>query len=158
MRKNEFFYSLKLGLGLSLIILAAAPPVLATLGGPADSIKSDASAFQGARRTVRARRNYTVHQITSAAITIREYVSPEGVVFGVAWNGVLGPDLTKLLGGYAGEYREARRQMPRMHGRRPLRVKTDNIVVEKWGHMRDIHGRAYVPALLPAGVSASEIR
>ncbi|MDA8087326.1 MAG: DUF2844 domain-containing protein [Nitrospiraceae bacterium] len=156
MRKNKFFYSVTIGLGLSLILAASAAQ--ATLGGPAGSIKSDASALRGARRTVRTQKNYTIHEITTAAVTIREYVSPGGVVFGIAWNGIAYPDLTKLLGCYAGEYAEARRRMPRAHGRKPLRVKTGNIVVEKWGHMRDLHGRAYVPALIPDGVSASDIR
>jgi len=31
-------------------------------------------------------------------------------------------------------------------------------VVETWGHMRAMRGRAYVPALVPAGVALDEIR
>ena len=47
---------------------------------------------------------------------------------------------------------------PREPGRRNQKVETNRIVVEKWGHMRNLQGRAYVPALIPAGVSIDEIK
>jgi hypothetical protein len=37
-------------------------------------------------------------------------------------------------------------------------LKANNVVVEKWGHMRNLQGRAYAPALMPQGVSVDEIR
>jgi hypothetical protein len=32
------------------------------------------------------------------------------------------------------------------------------VVVERWGHMRDLHGRAYLPALLPDGVTVDDLQ
>jgi len=105
-----------------------------------------------------ARGGYTVQEIESASVAIREYISPSGIVFGIAWNGLIHPDLTQLLGSYAKEYKKALQQTPRRLGQRHLQVKTSRVVVEKWGHMRNLQGRAYAPALIPPGVSANEIR
>jgi hypothetical protein len=65
----------------------------------------------------------------------------------------------RLLGEYAVEYEEALKQMPRKKtGKRAEVVKTERVVVEKWGHMRNLQGRAYAPALIPSGVSLDEIK
>ena len=68
------------------------------------------------------------------------------------------PDLTQLLGSYADEYHQALQKTPRKHGRRFNRVKTNRLVVEKWGHMRNLQGRAYVPDLIPPGVNVDDIK
>ncbi len=52
----------------------------------------------------------------------------------------------------------ARKKAARTFGRKRQQLTTDNIVVEKWGHMRNLQGRAYVPGLVPAGVSIDEIK
>jgi len=145
-------------IGLSAVILVATQQVQATLGESADSIMSDRKALSAVQRAPAVRSGYTVHEIASASTVVREYISPSGIVFGIAWNGLIHPDLAQLLGTYAGEYREALRQIPRQPGRRRLQVKTNSVVVEKWGHMRNLQGRAYVPALVPPGVRIDEIR
>ena len=91
---------------------------------------------------------------------MREYVASSGVVFGVAWNGLIRPDLTQLLGAYANEYHEALRRIlhSKGKGRNRLDVKTNRVVVQQWGHMRNLRGRAYVPSLIPSGVGVDEIR
>ncbi len=106
----------------------------------------------------RHRNGYTVEEIVSDAATVREYVSPSGVVFGIAWNGYVHPDLMLLLGSYWGEYSAARQKAARIPGRSRQRLATENIVVEKWGHMRNLQGRAYAPVLVPAGVRVDEIK
>lgn len=148
-----------------MLCLALAAPFLAiplrahaTLGEPAASVETDRKALSAARRTTTTVDGYTVQEVKSDANTVREYVSSSGVVFAIAWNGLSHPDLTPLLGTYAGEYRQALRQTPRVPGRRSLKVKGDRVVVEKWGHMRNLQGRAYVPALIPPGVSLDEIK
>jgi Protein of unknown function (DUF2844) len=150
-------YVLLLCLGFSAFFLAATEQVQAALGESTRSVASDMKALSAARGNVTSYSGYTVQEINSASVTVREYLSPAGVVFGVAWNGLIRPDLTQLLGSYAAEYRETMRETRRPRGRRSLRIKTDNIVVEEWGHMRNLHGRAYVPALIPPGVSVDEI-
>lgn len=159
------FYTMKirlcalfLSLGLLTAIFVTVQQAQATLGEPADSIASDRKALSAMQRATIVRNGYTIHEIASTSNVVREYVSPSGIVFGIAWNGLINPDLTQLLGAYAGEYLEALRQTPRQHGQRRLQVKTNRVIVEKWGHMRNLRGRAYLPALIPPGVSIDEIR
>ena len=130
----------------------------AVLGGSVDSVNKDVSNMKAARQAVTTTPGYTVYDINSSTLELREYVSPDGVVFGIAWNGIFNPDLSNLLGSYYSQYRQARRQTPVVRGKRSMRIQTEDIVVEKWGHMRSMHGRAYVPALLPEGVGADVIR
>jgi hypothetical protein len=147
-----------LALILSVAMFAAARRVQATLGGSAGSIESDRKALSAMKGSVTARNGYTVQEIYSEANTVREYVSSSGIVFGIAWNGLVYPDLTKLLGPYTGEYQKALRQTLRQKGSRRLRVKSSGVIVEQWGHMRALQGRAYAPALIPPGVSVDEIK
>lgn len=139
-------------------ILAFAPWARATLGGRADTIGADRKALSAVHRASTSRNGYTVEEIVFDSTAVREYVSPDGIVFGIAWRGYVHPDLTQLLGSYSAEYKAARQKAPRIYGRRRQRVATDNVVVEKWGHMRDLRGRAYAPALVPSGVSIDAIK
>lgn len=151
-------YLLFLGLGLMTVFFAFPLPAHATLGEAADSIESDRNSLSAVRHDAIVRNAYTIQEVESDSTVVREYVSPSGIVFGIAWNGLIHPDLTHLLGSYAGEYKEALRQTTRNLGQRRLQVKTERVVVEKWGHMRNLQGRAYAPALIPTGISVSEIR
>ena len=147
-----------LGLGLVAATIVSAQQARATLGETADSLATDRKALSAVRRSTTARTGYTVEEIESDSTIVREYAALSGVVFGIAWNGLVHPDLAPLLGSYEDEYSQALRQAPRKKGRRRLQVKTERVIVEKWGHMRNLQGRAYVPALLPAGVSVDEIK
>ena len=100
---------------------------------------------------------YTVEQIsTPAGVTVNEYLSPNGTVFAVSWRGPRPPDLSQLLGSYFAEYQTAAASAHAQ--RRPSFIQSENLVVETGGHMRDLRGRAYVPALLPPGLSADDIQ
>lgn len=138
--------------------LGIAQPVQAALGESVDSVISDRKALSAVRGATTTRNAYTIQEISSDSVAVREYISPAGVVFGIAWNGLVHPDLTLLLGSYTDEYQKSLKQTPRKPGRRSSRVKTAHIVVEKWGHMRNLRGRAYAPALIPPGVSIDEIK
>jgi hypothetical protein len=156
--KTKTFTKLLIGfiLALSLLFVQQAQ---AALGESADSsITSDKKALSAVRSAKRTSSKYTVHEIQSEANTVREYVSPSGIVFGIAWNGMINPDLTPLLGTYAAEHKKALSQFKRQPGRRQAKIKSENIVVEKWGHMRNLQGRAYAPALVPPGVNVDEIK
>jgi len=151
-------YGMLLVLGLSVVIFAAAERVQATLGESAGSVDSDRKALSAEKRGVTVHNNYTVHEIYSVANTVREYISPAGIVFGIAWNGLVYPDITQLLGSFTDEYQKALQQTPRQKGSRHLRVESPGVIVERWGHMRNLQGRAYAPALIPSGVNVDEIR
>ena len=129
----------------------------ATLGEGADSVAQDGKALSAARKATSRLAGYSVQEITSDATTVREYVAPSGIVFAVAWNGMAHPDLTVLLGSYHAEYQNAKLQQSHTRGQKSTRVKSDSMVVETWGHMRNLQGRAYLPALVPTGVNLNEI-
>ena len=105
-----------------------------------------------------------MHEITApSGSVVREFVSPQGAVFGVAWEGQFLPDLQQLLGPYyqqaqqaAASQQEASTQ-PRAR-RAPIVIETPGLVVYQTGHPRSFHGQAYIPQLVPSGVQASEIR
>ena len=139
-------------------VLASSQWAHAALGESSETIIADRKALQAVHRATTPHKGYTVEEIVSDATAVREYVSPSGVVFGIAWNGYIHPDLTQLLGSYWGEYSAAQRKAGRKFGSKRQQLATDNIVVEKWGHMRNLRGRAYVPGLLPAGMRIDEIK
>ncbi len=145
-------------LPLALASILVAGPAAASLGGPPESAGEDARRLSGVVRAVEARDRFTVHTLEVGGTVVREYVSPSGVVFAVAWNGLAHPDLVPLLGSYSTEYARISSEPRRAPGRRSDRVVSGALVLERWGHMRDLHGRAYDPALLPAGVEIDEIR
>ncbi|ACM22100.1 protein of unknown function DUF2844 [Geotalea daltonii FRC-32] len=136
----------------------AVQPANAVLGEPATSIASDKESLGGLRIAKSAGDGFEVQEIQSEATSVREYISPDGIVFAIAWNGLVHPDLTHLLGSYASEYQQALKEVPRKPGRQSLQVTSSRVIVEKWGHMRNLQGRAYAPDLLPAGVTINEIR
>jgi Protein of unknown function (DUF2844) len=132
--------------------------VHATLGESADSVAADRKELSAVQRATTVHNGYTVQMIVSDATTVREYVSPSGIVFGIAWNGLVHPDVTRLLGSYSGEFTQALKRSPRKPGSRRQQVNTGRLVVEKWGHMRNLQGRAYDPNLLPPGASSDDIK
>jgi hypothetical protein len=141
------------------LLIAAATPATASLGGDAASVQADQVHMQGSRRTMVAK-SYTVHEIQVATGTVvREFVSPEGKVFGVAWEGPWPPDMRQVLGSYFDQFVQAARSRggARM-GRRPLVINQPGLVVQTGGHMRAFAGRAYVPEMLPSGVGAENIQ
>jgi hypothetical protein len=141
-------------LGLSL--LAAAPYAEAALGGTEATVRADQAQMSMTLRTMPAAR-FTMHELTAASgTTVREYVSPAGVVFGVAWQGPSLPDLRQLLGAYFDQYVDA--AAARRTRRAPVRVELPGLVVQSSGHLRAFAGKAYLPQGLPQGVAAEEIQ
>lgn len=145
--------------GLILLIAALPLSAWAALGGDLTSIQADQAHMKGSLRTTPSAA-YTVHEIkTSTGTAVREYVSPSGKVFGVAWQGAFVPDLQQLLGEYFDQYSQSAKEQVASHvGRRPLNIQQPGLVVQSGGHMRAYFGRAYVPQMLPSGVSVDAIR
>jgi hypothetical protein len=101
------FYALFIGLGIYVIAFAIVQSAQAAPGESTDSITSDRKSLLAAQGATTALNGYTIHTMESDATTVREYISPDGVVFGSAWNGLIQPDLTPLLGTYAGNTRKS---------------------------------------------------
>ena len=131
----------------------------AALGDTDASIEIDRAQMKGTVRITQAQA-YAVHEITSEhGVVVREFVSPGGEVFAVAWQGPFIPDLPQLLGKHFDAYAQAAREQKAAYvGRRPLNVQLPGLVVQMSGHMRAYAGRAYLPNRLPQGVAADLIR
>jgi hypothetical protein len=142
-----------------LATLAVSLPASAVLGGDESSVAADAVQMKA---TVRVTPGdvFAVHEVKAeSGPVIREYVSPAGKVFGVAWQGPSVPDLQQLLGAYFQQYSTAAQTAKAGHpGRRPLNIQLPGLVVQTGGHVRAVYGRAYDPGLVPQGVSAEAIR
>ncbi|HEY6308011.1 MAG TPA: DUF2844 domain-containing protein [Candidatus Angelobacter sp.] len=137
-------------------LLAFALPAVAELGGNVSSIQADQEHMKGTRR-VTTNAAYSVHEIQAATgTTVREFVSPSGTVFAVAWQGPATPDLQQLLGAYFGQFTQA--IQTKRAGRGPVSVRQEGLVVEAGGHMRSFSGRAYLPQMMPQGVSSEAIK
>jgi hypothetical protein len=150
--------------------VCAAAPAYAVLGGDPMSAPQGATSANAVARAAVASgasnasstsaSNYTVRSTTLASGTvINEYLSSEGVVFGIAWHGPRVPDLASLLGSYVPPYQQGlKAQRAARGGRGPVSVQDSGLVVESSGHMGAFAGSAYLPQSLPAGVSASDIQ
>ncbi|HUJ40819.1 MAG TPA: DUF2844 domain-containing protein [Candidatus Acidoferrales bacterium] len=142
--------------GIVLALLVGAAPLWAALGEPEQSVQQDRARISGQSRSTEFA-SYTMHEITaSGGRVIREYVSPSGTVFGVAWEGPTMPDLSSLLGSYFSAFQQAASASTRRRG--PLYIRVGSLVVESVGHMRAFRGRAYVSDLIPAHVSKDVVR
>jgi Protein of unknown function (DUF2844) len=133
-------------------------PAHAALGGDTASVASDADALQGVIHSTPLQ-HYDIHEIMSAnGMRLREFQNRSGVVFAVVWSGPAMPDLQKLLGASYQTYTTAVAAANHPGLKRPVRIATSDLVVESEGHMRTFSGRAYLPALIPAGTSAADLR
>jgi hypothetical protein len=143
-------------LAATSMVLLVSPPIWATLGKPAASIAGDQRRLGGEVR-ISSAAGFAVHEISASDGTIvREYASPAGEVFGVSWRGPTRPNLIELLGDHYPAFQQASRSPGRRRG--PLVVRTEHLVVEMGGHIRDFHGRAYLPDRLPASVPPAAVR
>lgn len=147
---------------LLLLMLAVNPigigPARANLGGDAASVSDDAAGLQGvAHAEILA--EFAVTQIDApTGMHVREFLNRDGIVFAVSWTCPAPPDLQRLLGAHFAQYSAALAALnhPGLH--RSVRVASPELVVEAGGHLRAYSGRAFLPAQIPPGVSAADLR
>jgi hypothetical protein len=144
-------------LACSLIVAAvAAVPAFAALGEDVSSVQADVARMKGALR-VTSTTALAVHEITmSDGTAVREYLSPAGKVFAVAWSGPFMPNLQQMLGTYYPQYEQAASALH--YGHRHMAVEAPGLIVQSSGRLRAFSGRAWVPALLPPNFSIDEIK
>ena len=149
--------ALELAIAFGLILILDLPKTWAVLGEPASSVDTDRVALAG-QVSITTAPLYTIQEITTPELVVREYVSRD-MVFAVAWTGRRPPNLVSLFGSYFQEYQEAATVAssgPRMRGMTHL--QGPHVVVETGGHPGDIRGRAYIPSLLPSGMTKEMIQ
>jgi hypothetical protein len=143
-------------LGIIIAFGVFALPASAGLGGSVDSVKADQEAMKGTLQ-VTSLSGYEIHEIQSPqGVKVREYVSPNGTVFGVAWDGPWNPNLRQVLGQYFDQYVKAAQSKKTARG--PISIQLPGLVVERGGHPRSFVGRAFVPQMIPEGVTADAIK
>lgn len=152
MRKNALPVLLLLGVLLPL-------PARAELGGDIRTVENDRIQMKAALQTRQAGA-FAIHEIkTPTGSTVREYISPQGKVFGVSWQGPTMPDLKQLLGSYYAQASQAlKEQRAKRVIRGPINIQQPGFVFQQSGHMRSYFGRAYVPGMMPQGVGPEAVQ
>jgi hypothetical protein len=149
---------MKTAFGVLVMLFLGTAPAWAVLGQYESSVSLDQQVLRGEVREV-AGQGYKLHQITSPnGAIVREYVSPEGKVFGISWQGPFMPNLQQLLGSYVTNLQTASPTQTQVRHLRGLTVKTNDFVFVSGGHMRFWKGRAYVPSLVPSNVTVEVVR
>lgn len=149
-------------LGVLLLLLAGSSwlwvaPARADLGGDAASVLADGAASKAIVNSVLGRQ-YDIQEIDAdSGVRVREYLNRDGSVFAVSWAGPVMPDLQRLLGTHFAAYATALAALDHPGLHRSVRVASSDLVVESGGHLRAYAGHAYLPALIPAGVSPGEL-
>lgn len=141
----------KIVLTLAVVLPAASYASLgAAPSGSSSGVKSLLANQPGAA-------SYSVHEsVTSDGVTVREYTLPNNVVFAVTWQGPIRPDMSALLGSYFPNLVATGEAHP--HGTGPMTERNGDLVIQSVGHPGRFFGKAYLPRLVPASVSADELQ
>ena len=146
---------MKILLAIALMMWGATP-ALAALGEYEGSVALDQQVMRGELRE-EVHSGYKLHQIiTPEGAVIREYVAPDGKVFGISWRAHVLPNLSQLLGSYFPRVQQAAQARNQRGG--PLVIQTVDFVYFSGGRMMNFHGSAFVPGLLPKNVTAGVVR
>src|SRR5579863_2828063 len=139
-----------------LLMLQA--PATAHLGGDVDSVSADRDALHAQLHST-PMQLYDRHDITTTGGgVVHEYSTRQGTVFALTWQGQLPPDLGQLFGNYYKQYQDAAAAHSRPGMHRQLNIANQDFVVQSAGRMRSFRGKAYVPSLVPAGVSVADLQ
>ena len=143
---------------IGLLLLGMSLPARASLGANVSSVESDRVRMNASAKAMQ-HDGYEVREMEAPGGTVvDEYISPAGTVFAVTWHGPFPPPMQQILGSYFQQYTAALQTQPKTYGHRPLNIQEPGLVVETGGHMRAHSGRAYIPDLLPQGLTVSQIQ
>ncbi len=143
-------------LALALLPALMPLPAWAHLGGDVASVQADTAALRARIRTTPTVQ-YDVHEISNDGLVVHEYSTRQGQVFAVTWQGPYKPDLHQLLGSYFAAFQNAASQQ-HAGSHRAFALSRPDLVIESTGRMRGFRGVAYLPALVPEGVSVPQLQ
>ena len=133
----------------------------ASLGGNAEPIATDQSELQATMQTasqIPTMPSYSVRQMMLPKGTVvREYVTANQV-FGVAWTGAYMPNLKTLLGDVNYQIYLNALVLNKTPRQRTFSLDKPDVVIHAEGLPGHFKGQAYLPYLLPQGVTAADIR
>ena len=142
----------------ALLLAVVSLPGLAALGGGISTVEADSVAGH-ARHSAVAQSAYTVHTLTSDnGALVNEYTNNAGVVFAVSWQSPQWPDLQQLLGTSFNVLQAENAKHTGRRSHQPMSVNRSDFVLQTGGHNRAFHGLAYLPNLLPAGVTSAALQ
>lgn len=157
--KSSFVVWFTFSVSIAVAAFAFPRTLFASLGDDVVSVKRDQDKLQASLQRI-SKDRYEVHEMRAPNnLVVREFVSPAGKVFGVAWQGTTRPDMQQLLGSYFDQFTQAaqaQKTQRKSHG--PLSINEPGLVVQMSGHGRWFVGRAYVPQMLPTGMKAEEVQ
>ena len=153
-----------IGVGIAAVLLST-PLAHAVLGGDASTIDDDTTRLKGVRGPGMRLQSASVAQVQVHVISmadgssIREFVAPNGAVFGVAWSTRFKPNLEALLGAHAGTFAGAAAEAARAPGvKRNVVLERGDLVVHSTSHLNSFVGKAYLKSRIPQGVRIDELR
>ena len=140
----------------ALVLSASAATAFAGLGGapsaPGPRILSSTSS-----PAVTPSSSYTdLKKTLDSGTELHEYVNSKGIVFAVSWQGPYMPDLKEMLGS---RFQDLLDHVRTQSGgaRSQVRLQRDDLVIFSGGRPGAFEGRAWIPALLPAGFDTGAI-
>ena len=157
---KPYFLRAALALWAAALVGAALLPLpaMAHLGGDAGSIDADRRELHAALRSIPLQQ-FDLHEITAPSGTlVHEYVTRQGTVFAVTWKGPLPPDLHQLFGDYYARFQAAAAAQVRPGMHRQVSITAGDLVVQSSARTRSFAGVAYIPSLLPSGISAADLQ
>ena len=144
---------------LSLALAGGAEEAVAALGQAPSTMIAASGVKRLAAAPAAQSGLYVLHEtLLENGTRVREYATPSGLVFAVAWRGPVLPDLSALLGDYFISFK-AETDQARLIGKRgsPVNLERGDLVVSSSGRMRNFFGHAYAPALIPTGVNIKDV-
>lgn len=130
----------------------------AALGNDISSIPLDQIRLNASLHSTQ-KSGYVLHELrTQSGIIVREFSSPGGQIFAVAWEGPVLPDLRQILGSHFEDFRQAAETQNRRGMHAPLFIRRNGLTVELGGHMRSYRGLAFLRDEMPLGVRSEELR
>jgi hypothetical protein len=124
------------------------------------SIDNDSAKLQASHKVLSTTSKYTVHQLEYTGTRVREYVGPDGKIFGVAWDGFTHPDMQVVLGQFYPEYKaalEKAKSNRKFLNRRFISFKSENLSVTFGGRPRRLFGSISSNSR-PTDVSQREVK
>jgi hypothetical protein len=129
-------------------------PSFAELG---KAVEKDAVQIQEQSSVASNEQRLNVYQMKMPSGTqIKEYANADNIVVAVSWQGPTLPNLKLLLGDYFQAF--ASRPTDHAASHRNAELRTEDLVVQSHGQMRNFSGRAYLPKLLPSGLNPDQIK
>jgi hypothetical protein len=137
---------------VTMLLALACSQAHANLGGDADSILSDQTAWHAALVTATASGYGDYKLMLPDGIVVHEYLNAAGTVFEVSWAGRgHKPDMNRLLGAYASRADAAGRGVGPMQHR--LDAVAHDMEVHAAVRNRFFSGTVHLPKALPASLA-----